>query len=71
MIESIEFRNLVPRQRIGDCFEIHILHQELCDLLLSSHQEVLLEVWLRQCVFCMEPLLFLVLMMLQFRSFGM
>ena len=57
MIESIELPNLVPRQRIGDCFEIHILHRELCDLMLSSHHNFLLEVWLHQCVFCKEPLL--------------
>ena len=57
MIESIELPNLVPRQRIGDCFENHILHRELCDLMLSSHHNFLLEVWLRQCVFCKEPLL--------------
>ena len=26
LIVSIEWQNLVPRLRIGDCFEIHILH---------------------------------------------
>ena len=26
MIVSIELPNLVPQQRTGDCFEIHILH---------------------------------------------
>ena len=56
MIESTELPNLVP-QRIGDCFEIHILHYKLCDLLLSSQQNFLLEVWLRQCVSCKQPLL--------------
>ena len=55
-LESIVLPNLVPRLRIGDCFEIHNLHWELCDLLLSSHQNFLLEVGLCQCVFCKEPL---------------
>ena len=55
-IESIEWLDLVPRLRIGDCFEIHFLHRGLCDLLLSSHQTFLLEVLLRQCVVCKEPL---------------
>ena len=35
-IEPVELPNLVPRWRIGDCFEMHILHQELCDLLLCK-----------------------------------
>ena len=48
---------IVRQQRIGDCFEIHILHKGLCDLVLSGHQNVLLEVWLCQCVSCKEPLL--------------
>ena len=37
-IESIEWQDLVPRQHIDDCFEIHLPHWGLCDLLLSSHQ---------------------------------
>ena len=37
-IVSTELPRLVPRQRIDDCFEIHILHKELCDLLLLNHQ---------------------------------
>ena len=57
MILSIEWLDLVPRLRIGDCFEIHLPRWGLCDLLLSSHQKILLEVLLRQCVFCKEPLL--------------
>ena len=55
-IESIEWQDLVPRLRIGDCFEIHFLRLGLCDLLLSSHQTFLLVVELRQCVSCTEPL---------------
>ena len=50
-IESIEWQDLEQRQRIDDRFEIHILRWELSDL-LSSHQSFLLEVELRQCVFC-------------------
>ena len=52
----IEKPNPAPRLHTGDCFEIHILHKELCDLLLSSHQNFLLEVLDYQCVFCKEPL---------------
>ena len=37
-IGSTELPCLAPRQCIDDCFEIHICHQELCDLQLSSHQ---------------------------------
>ena len=44
-----------PRLHIGDCFKIHNFHCEFCDLLLSSHQHFLHEVWLRQCVFCTGP----------------
>ena len=57
-IESIEWQDLVPRQRIGECFDIHLPRGGLCDLLLSSYQTFPLEVLLRQCVFCKEPLLF-------------
>ena len=35
-----ERQSLVPRQRIDDCVEIHILHSELCDRLLSRHRSV-------------------------------
>ena len=35
--DSTEWRELVPRQRIGDCSEIHVLGWGLCALLLSSH----------------------------------
>ena len=38
MIVSTELPSLAPQQHIGDCFESHNLHYELCDLLLSSHQ---------------------------------
>ena len=40
------------RLHVGDCFEIHNFHWEPCDLLLSSHQNLQLEVRLRHCVFC-------------------
>ena len=53
---SVRWPSLAPRLHIGDCFEIHNFHWELCDLLLSSHQNFLHEVWLRQCVFCTGPL---------------
>ena len=56
-IESIKWLDLVPRLRIGDCLKIHIPHSGLCDLLLSSHQTFLLEVLLRQSVFCKKHLL--------------
>ena len=70
-IESIEWQDLVPWQRLGDCLLIHIPHSGgTCDQPLSSHQTFLHEVELRQCVFCKEPLSFLVLMQTsQFRSF--
>ena len=51
-IESIEWQDLVPRQRTGDCFENHLPRWALCDPLLSSRQTFLLKVLLRQCVFC-------------------
>ena len=35
--ESIEWRDLLPRQGIGVCSGIHFLHWGLCDPLLSSH----------------------------------
>ena len=56
MIGSIEWPNLAPRLHIDDCFEIHILHWELCDLLLSSHESSLLDVLHHQSVFFKEPL---------------
>ena len=55
-IDFIELPNLVTRVHLDDCFDIHILYLELCDLLLSSHQNFLLEVRLRQCGFCKVPL---------------
>ena len=55
---SIGLPSPAPRLHIDDCFEIHIYHWELCDLLLSSHQKFLHEVRLRQRVFCTEPSLF-------------
>ena len=53
-IVSIEWRNLVPWLRICDCFKIHHLHQELCDLLSSSHRTFVLEALLRQSASCKE-----------------
>ena len=35
------WRELVPRQRIGDCSEIHILRKGFCALLLPSHHTFL------------------------------
>ena len=35
-IESIEWQDLVPRRRTGDCLWIHIRHRGLCDLPLSK-----------------------------------
>ena len=56
MTGSIGWPSRAPRLHIDDCFEIHNLRWELCDLLLSSHQTFLLYVRLCQCVFCMGPL---------------
>ena len=53
---SIEWPSLAPRLQNRDCFEIHNLHWELCDLLESNHQNFLHEVRLHQYVFCTEPL---------------
>ena len=54
-IESIEYQDLVPRQRTGDCLLIHIGR---CDPPSSSHQTFLHEVEFRQWVFCKDPVLF-------------
>ena len=40
--ESIKWQDLAPRQRIGDCSEIHLPHSGFCDLPLSSPQTFLL-----------------------------
>ena len=56
--ESIKWVDLEPRQRIGDCFEIHLPRWGFGDLLFSSHQTFLLEAQRRQCVLCKEPLWF-------------
>ena len=65
MIESTVLPNLVPRQLIGDCFEIHILHSELCDPQLPNHQHFPLFPRLQ------EALVILALKQIsQFRSFG-
>ena len=37
-IVTTELPNLVPPRHIDDCYAIHFLHWELCDLRLSSHQ---------------------------------
>ena len=69
--EPTEWQDLEQRQRIGDCLLIRIPHWGLCDRPLSSHQTFLLQVELRQCVFCKEPLSFWVRKQTsQFRSFG-
>ena len=54
---SIEWPSPAPWLHIDDCFEIHNLHWEPCDLLSSSHQKFLHEVPLRHCVFCTVPIL--------------
>ena len=40
---SIEWLDLAPRLHIDDCFKIRNCHWGPCDLLLSSHQILLLE----------------------------
>ena len=52
---SIGWPSPAPRLHIGDGFDIHNFHCELCDLLSSSHQNFLHEVRLRHCVFCTGP----------------
>ena len=44
--DSTEWRELVPRQRIGDCSEIHVLRWWLCALLLSSHHSFPFAEWI-------------------------
>ena len=56
--EVFEWHDLVPRQRTGDCLEIHLPCWRLCDQPLSSHQTFLPDVLFPQCVFCKEPLWF-------------
>ena len=41
-IESIEWQDVVTRQRTGDCLWIHPPHSGFCDLTLSSHQNFLI-----------------------------
>ena len=53
---SIQWPDPAPRLHIGDCFEIRNCRLGLCGLLLSSRQNCQLEVRLRLCVFCTEPL---------------
>ena len=68
---SIEWLDPAPRLHIGDCFEIRNCRLGPCDLLLSSHRNLQLEVRLRHCVFCMGALVILVrLQISQFRSLG-
>ena len=55
-IVATELPSLVPPRQIDDCVEIHILHKELCDLLLSNQQNFPLLARLSQCVFCKEIL---------------
>ena len=58
MIASTELPSLVPIQSIDNCVEIHILHEELCDLLSSNDQNCPLLARLYQCVFCKGSMLF-------------
>ena len=51
-----EWLDPAPRLHIDDCLEIRNCRLGPCDLLLSSHQNLQLEVRLRHCVFCMGPL---------------
>ena len=44
--------NLVPPRHIDDCYAIHFLHRDFCDLWLSSHQKFPLWARLYQHVFC-------------------
>ena len=37
-LDPLGWPSIAPRLHIDDCFEIHNLHWELCDLLLSCHQ---------------------------------
>ena len=68
---SIEWVDPAPRLHINDCYEIHNCRLGPCDLLLSNHQNLRLEVRLRHCVFCMGALVILVrLQISQFRSLG-
>ena len=53
---SIGWPSPAPRLHIDDCSEIQNFHWELCHLLLSSHQNFLHEVRLRQWFFCTGPL---------------
>ena len=69
-IESIEWQDLSPQlHTTADFFEIHLPRWGLCDLLLSSHQTILLEVRLCQCNFCTGPLSFKFAS--RYRNFGL
>ena len=48
---SIEWLDPAPRLHIDDCFEIRSCRLGPCDLLLSSHQNLRLEVRLRHCFY--------------------
>ena len=39
---SLGLPNLIPRERVSDCFEIHKTQLSLCSLLLTSHNNFLL-----------------------------
>ena len=68
-IESIEWQDLEQRQITGDCSVIHIPHWGHCDPPLSCHRTFLLEIELRQCVFCKDHLSFWLASRL--RNFGL
>ena len=70
-IESVELPNLGPLQRFDDCVEMHILHLELCDLLLFKSKKKSARGMAAPVRFLQGALVILVLMqMSQFRSFG-
>ena len=53
---SVGWLDPAPRLRIDDCIETRNCRLGPCDLLLSSHRNLQLEVRLRHCVFCTGPL---------------
>ena len=51
-IVATELPIIVPPRQIDDCYAIHLLHREFCDLRLSSHQKIPLWARLYQWFFC-------------------
>ena len=62
-IQFFEWQDPEHEQRTGDCSVFHP-RWEPCDQQLSNHHTLLLEILLRQCVFCKEQ------QISQFRCFG-